>query len=200
MRKKKNILIIVIVILLLAPVVWYFGAKYYHIWYRTRPIDIQAEYADEVSYLNDYVGITILSYGDEIVFPEGLNHKTITDLKDDTIFPDGDCIYLIINDWSGNAEVEGIDFKRIIHYADQHQNFNFYYIGEDKKNLVKACFADNLDLTGDLYFGYVMLEGYRIQTTGVRSSDEVGTLDTETKQKLGFRLLDEMIHDLRTYK
>jgi len=200
MRKKKNILIIVFIILLLAPVVWFVGKKSYHSGFRTEPIDRHVEYADDVSYLNDYVGITILSYGDEIIFPRGLKYKTITDLKDDTIFPDEDCIYLIINDLSGNVEVEGVDFERIIRYADQHQNFNFYYIGDKKLNLIKASFTENVDLHGDLDFGYVMFEGDRIRTTGVWSTDYGRTLDTETKERLGFQLVDQMIHDLRTYK
>ena len=124
----------------------------------------------------------------------------ITDLKDDTIFPDKTCVYLIINDLSGNAEVEGVDFERIINYADQHQNFNFYYIGDDKKDLVKSCFTDNLNWGDALDFGYVMWDGSRIKTSGVWPRKYGKTLDTETKQKLGFQLVDEMLHDLKTYK
>lgn len=176
---KKNFLILVSILAL--ALIGFIG---YRTWLFHTPGTDDAM-KDEVSYLNQTVDFKLLSYGEEIMFPDNLKYSRIESLDEKIIVQDADYVYVIINDLNGTTEFTKDDLNRLIKYADKYSNFNFYYLGTRKLDEIKESIKDcNLD-DDDMSFGYVTYEGDRIQHYGLWSKNDAQYFTDDNQGLLG---------------
>lgn len=143
---------------------------------------------EDMEYLNDKVDLSILLYGEDVEFPKELEYEKIESLEDKKWQRDNDYVYLIINDLNGTTNFEKEEFVKLVEYADQNTNFNFYYIGTDKLEMIDTNIQDsNLD-DSDMSFGYIINEGVRLIHLGVWSKNDHQYL------KMSPELLSESIY------
>ncbi len=147
-------------------------------------------------YLNEVVDFQAVLYGEDIAFPENFNCRKVNNLKDETVFLDADYVYLLICDFDGNVEFKKEDFLRLVEYADKHPNFNFYYLGTSKLDMIKNS-LDNCNLSDeDMSFGYMTYEGLRVRHYGMWSRDDEDNLNR--KEVLGEHLCMQIYRDVKS--
>ena len=118
-------------------------------------------YKDEIDFLNHKADLKVLLYGDDIVLPEGFEYRKINNLDEEAISCDSEFVYLIINDLGGKAEMSEEEFASVYRYFEEHPNFNFYYLGTDRLEMIDKIIPEYESQVLDTSFGYETCEGER---------------------------------------
>lgn len=125
-----------------------------------------------ITYLNDEVDFTLLLYGENVDFPDGLKYEKIDSLDNNNWQKDNDYVYLIINDLEGSTMLEKEKYIELLEYAKENTNFNFYYIGTDDLEMINENTIDaNID-DEDMSFGFVVYEGNRLIHLGLWTQND----------------------------
>ena len=140
--------------------------------------------------------VDVLLYGDDIVFPRNLNCEKVSNIEEDTISNDHRTVYLIINDLDGNLDLSKDEFVYLKEYADEHSNFNYYYLGTDKLDFIEETFQNcdqvcNFD-ERDMSSGYETREGDKMLIGGIWSKDDEECLTEDNPDMIGENLIWHM--------
>lgn len=164
MNKKTIIVLISIAVIIIVGLV---ACQIY-----ARSVAYQPPKLIGAAYLNKAVDFKAVLYGEDIAFPDDFKYTKVDDLSDDSIFLDADYVYLLISDFDGKTDFSREDFLRLIEYADKHPNFNFYYLGTDKLDMIKNNLEDCNLCDEDMSFGYMIYEGLRVRHYGMWLRDD----------------------------
>lgn len=130
--------------------------------------DAEDTYPD-ITYLQNEVDFVAYVYGEETKWPEEFQYESVETLEE--IDMDHDYVYLIINDIDSTIHFSEKNVKALVDFANNHSNFNFYYIGTE----ALPMFADNMDtsrsLDDDMSIGSQMLQGNRIVLYGIYTKE-----------------------------
>ena len=145
------------------------GVVGYLAWNALTPPDDEPAYQDEIEYLNNDVDLEVMLYGEDIVFPQNFKYKKVDSIGEDVISVDSDVVYLIINDFKGELSISKDQMVFLTEYAKRHPNFNFYYLGTDKLDMINDIFPDCIFNDQDMSFGYATVEGDKLYILGIWS-------------------------------
>lgn len=122
---------------------------------------------EDIKYLNEMIDLSLLIYGEDILFPQELEYEKIDSLDSENWQRDNDYVYLIISDLNGTTDFEKEEYLELVAYANKNTNFNFYYIGTDDLDMIKENTLNSNLNDQDMSFGYIIYEGARITHFGV---------------------------------
>lgn len=174
-RKKKIIKVtigicaVVLVVLLVLCVIfrWYLYMPFlFHNGKVTDPYD------RAIDMLNNKVPTEIFVYGEELDFRKTVQYKQIDSLSEESIKTDKEYTVCIVSDWNGNVTLTKEDVA-FIKEQIKNLNFYFYYIGNDKLDMLKkeGIFDKNSYDETDRCTGIVTYEGKRTDCSGIYPID-----------------------------
>ena len=190
---KKIVLIVVSIIVLLILV-----EAAYLAWNALTPPDDEPPCQDEIAYLNNDVDLEVMLYGDDIVFPPDFRYTKVDSIGEDVISVDSDFFYLIINDFDGKLSISKDQLVFLTEYAQKHPNFNFYYLGTDKLDIIHEIFPDCIFNEQDMSFGYATVEGDKLYILGIWSKNDEENKTDDYPYQLGENIIFCMHQDVKS--
>lgn len=147
MKKQYTITIVCIFLVAVLTMV-------YFLLFRTK----KQETLEDVDYLNDVVDCYIMIYERDLVFSQDnahLKRTVVSDLSETTLVQDHDYIYLILDDRDGDLSLNREDLDHLISLWKTHSNFNFYYVGRGKLEMIGELMNDPDIYDEDMSYGCI---------------------------------------------